>query len=143
MRKEEMTWGAMLLEAVGIVSAVIYLGLQVFYGLSYGLTVQSILMNIVTMMLLYAVFTMLSIYPEWVNRLNKEVCSGDVRKYTVRMVRIEKLFLVESLLLTSICDVLGKVLPHWYTAVVIVIMVAVASYYEYRIIRIIREKYRK
>lgn len=143
MRKEEMTWMAMLAEAVGLVSAVIYLGLQIFYGVSYGISVTGILMNVVTMLLIYAILTMLTIYPEWVNGLSKEVCSGRIRKYTIRMVRVEKIILIEILLLTSICDVMGRVLPPWTTAGVIVGMVAVAVYYEYRIIRILREQYKK
>ena len=32
MRREEVTMADMLLEAVGIVSALIYLGLQIYYG---------------------------------------------------------------------------------------------------------------
>lgn len=143
MRKEEMTWMAMLAEAVGLVSAVVYLGLQIFYGVSYGISVTNILMNIVIMLLIYAILTMLTVYPEWVNGLSKEVCSGRVRKYTIRMVRIEKIILIEILLLSSICDVMGRLLPPWTTAGVIVVMVAVAVYYEYRIIRILREQYKK
>lgn len=143
MRKEEMTWMAMLAEAVGLVSAVVYLGLQIFYGVSYGISVTNILMNVVIMLLIYAILTMLTIYPEWVNGLSKEVCTGRVRKYTIRMVRIEKIILIEILLLTSICDVMGRLLPPWTTAGVIVVMVAVAVYYEYRIIRILREQYKK
>lgn len=143
MRKEEMTWMAMLAEAVGLVSAVVYLGLQIFYGVSYGIPVTGILMNVVTMLLIYAILTMLTIYPEWVNGLNKQVCKGSVRNYTIRMVRIEKIILIEILLLTSICDVIGKRLPPWTTAAVIVVMVTVAVYYEYRIIRILREQYKK
>lgn len=143
MRKEEMTWMAMLAEAVGLVSAVVYLGLQIFYGVSYGISAVDILMNVVIMLLIYAILTMLAIYPEWVNGLSKEVCIGRVRKYTIRMVRIEKIILIEILLLTSICDVMGRLLPPWTTAGVIVVMVAVAVYYEYRIIRILREKYKK
>lgn len=143
MRKEEMTWMAMLAEAVGLVSAVVYLGLQIFYGVSYGISAVDILMNVVIMLLIYAILTMLTIYPEWVNGLSKEVCTGRVRKYTIRMVRIEKIILIEILLLTSICDVMGRLLPPWTTAGVIVVMVAVAVYYEYRIIRILREQYKK
>ncbi len=143
MKRNEMTWQAMLAEAVSLVSAVIYLGLQIYYGVSYGVSVVNIIMNIVVMLLVYAGFTMLGIYPERVNGLTKEACSGDVRKYTIRMVRIAKFIFVAGLLFTSICDVMGKELPAGYTVGVIFFMVAVALYYEYRIIRILRERYKK
>ncbi|MCI5872510.1 MAG: transglycosylase [Clostridiales bacterium] len=143
MKKNEMTWQAMLTEAVSLVSAVIYLGLQIYYGISYGVSAINIIMNVVVMLLVYAGLTMLGIYPERVNGLTKEACSGDVRKYTIRMVRIAKLIFVSGLLFTSICDVMGKELPAGYTVGVIFLMVAVALYYEYRIIRILRERYKK
>lgn len=143
MKKNEMTWQAMLTEAVSLVSAVIYLGLQIYYGISYGVSAINIIMNVVVMLLVYAGLTMLGIYPERVNGLTKEACSGDVRKYTIRMVRIAKLIFVSGLLFTSICDVMGKELPAGYAVGVIFLMVAVALYYEYRIIRILRERYKK
>lgn len=143
MKKNEMTWQAMLTEAVSLVSAVIYLGLQIYYGVSYGVSAITIIMNVAVMILVYAGFTMLGIYPERVNGLTKEACSGDVRKYTIRMVRIAKLVFVAGLLFTSICDAMGKELPAGYTVGVIFLMVAVALYYEYRIIRILRERYKK
>lgn len=143
MKKNQMTWQAMLTEAVSLVSAVIYLGLQIYYGISYGVSAINIIMNVVVMLLVYAGLTMLGIYPERVNGLTKEACSGDVRKYTIRMVRIAKLIFMEGLLFTSICDVMGKELPGGYTVGVIFLMVAVSLYYEYRIIRILRERYKK
>lgn len=143
MKKNEMTWQAMLAEAVGLVSAVIYLGLQIYYACSYAVSAMNVIMNIAVMILVYTGFTMLGIYPERVNGLTKEACSGDVRKYTMRMVRIAKLIFVGGLLFTSICDVMGKELPAGYTVGVLFAMIAVALYYEYRIIRILRERYKK
>lgn len=143
MKKNEMTWQAMLAEAVGVVAAVIYLGLQIYYGVSYGVSAVNIIMNVAVMLLVYAGFSMLGIYPERVNGLTKEVCSGKIRKYTIRMVRSAKLIFVGGLLFTSICDVMGKELPAGYTVGVIFLMAAVALYYEYRIIRILRERYKK
>lgn len=143
MKKNEMTWAAMLAEAVGIVSALIYMGLQIYYGFVYGAQVINIGMNVAAMLLVYAGMTLLSVYPERVNGLTREVCSGDVRKYTIRMVRAAKLIFVEGLLFTSICDVMGKQLKAGYSLVVVVLIVAVVAYYEYRIIRIIRHHYKK
>ena len=138
-----MTWLAMLAEAVAIVSGVICLGLQVYYGLSYGADLFQMAMNIAAMLLVYAGLTVLTIYPERVNGLTREVCSGDVRMYTVRMIRVAKLIFVEGLLFTSICDVIGIEINAGYSLVVVVLIVAVAGYYEYRIIHILREQKKK
>ena len=42
MRKDEMTTTDLLLEAVGIVAAFVYLGLQIYYGIIYGAELISI-----------------------------------------------------------------------------------------------------
>lgn len=143
MKKEDMTWSAMLAEAVGLVSTLIYLGLQIYYGVSYGVKAVNIVLNILMMVLIYAGLTMLCIYPEWVNGLHREVCVGDVRKYTLRMVRIEKIAIVLGVLFASVFDVIGKVLSAWYAVVIVGFMIVVTVYYEYRIIRILRDIYKK
>ena len=143
MKKNELTWAAMLAEAVGLVSALIYLGLQIYYGMAYGADIFDIVMNVAAMLLVYAGLTLLCVYPERVNGLTREVCSGAVRKYTIRMVRAVKLIFVEGLLFTSICDVMRKQLKPGYSLIVVVLIVAVALYYEYRIIRIIRRQNKK
>ena len=143
MKKNELTWLTMMIEAVGVVSAIIYMGLQIYYGIAYSVDFMNIAMNVVAMILVYVGLTLLAVYPERVNGLSKEVCSGDIRKYTLRMVRLAKLIFVEGLLFTSICDVMGKQLNSGYSLVVVVLMVAVAFYYEYRIIKILRNQYKK
>lgn len=142
MKKEDMTWGVMLAEAVGLVAALIYLVLQIYCGVSYGVKSINVVLNILMILLIYAGFTMLCIYPEWVNGLRKDVCTGDIRKYTLRMVRSEKLVVVLGVLFASIFDVVGKVLSGGYAVAVVGAMLAAAAYYEYRIIRILRELYK-
>ena len=143
MKKSEMTWREMLVEAVGLVAAIVYLGLQIYYGFAYHVSVTKVLLNLIVMILVYAGFTMLGIYPERVNGLTKEACTKQVRMYTIRMVRVAKLIFVGGLLVTSICDAMGKELPAFYTVAVLVLMVVTALYYEYRIIRLLRERYKK
>ena len=143
MRKNDMSWPAMLAEAVTIVSGIIFLGLQVYYGLSYGTDPFQLVMNVAAMLLVYAWLTVLTFYPERVNGLTSETCSGTVRIYTVRMVRLAKLIFVEGLLFTSICDVIGIEVNAGYSLVVVALIVAVAGYYEYRIIRILRDQQKK
>lgn len=140
MKRDELTWPAMLAEAVGIVAGLVYLGLQIYYGIAYRVNGFTMLMNVAAMVLVYAGLTMLCVYPERVNGLTPEQCSGDVRRYTIRMARICKLIFVCGLCFTSICDVLGKELKPGYSLIVVVLIVAVAAFYEYRIIRILRNR---
>lgn len=80
MKKEDMTTIDLLLEAVGIVSTLLYLGLQIYYGISYGANLVTVLMNGAVLVLVYLGLTMLTVYPERVNGLTKETCSGQVRR---------------------------------------------------------------
>lgn len=143
MHRSEMTWQAMLAEAVGIVSALVYLGLQIYYGIVYDVHLWNVVMNVAAMVLVYAGLTLLCVYPERVNGLPKEVCSGTVRTYTIRMVRIVKLIFVLGLLFTSICDVMGRQLNTGYSLVVVVLIAIAALYYEYRILKILRSRNKK
>ena len=140
MRKDEMTTTDLLLEAVGIVAAFVYLGLQIYYGIIYGAELISILMNGVMLILVYVGLTLLCFYPEKVNGLTKEACTGKVRIYTIHMVRAVKLIFVISLLFTSICDVMGVQLNGGYSLVAVVLIVAVTVFYEVKIIRRLRKR---
>ncbi len=140
MKKEDMTTIDLLLEAVGIVSTLLYLGLQIYYGISYGANLVTVLMNGAVLVLVYLGLTMLTVYPERVNGLTKETCSGQVRRYTIHMVRLIKLIFVTGLLFASICDVMGHEINSGYSIIVVVLVVLVAVYYEWKIIRILRKK---
>ena len=83
MKKNEMTWQVMLIEAVGIVSAIAYLGLQIYYGIAFHVNPVNLMMNLVFMILVYVGLTLLAVYPERVNGLTREVCSGKIRQYTL------------------------------------------------------------
>lgn len=89
---------------------------------------------------MYLGLTMLTVYPERVNGLTKETCSGQVRRYTIHMVRLIKLIFVTGLLFASICDVMGHEINSGYSIIVVVLVVLVAVYYEWKIIRILRKK---
>ena len=140
MKKEEITMADMLLEAVGIVSGIIYLGLQIYYGTLYGVSPFTILMNAAVLILVYIGLTLLSVYPERVNGLSKEICTGKIRKYTVHMVRLVKLIFVLGLLFASICDVLGHQINSGYSIIVVVLVIITVLYYEGKIIHILRKK---
>lgn len=53
-----------LLEAVGIVAAMIYLGLQIYYGIVYGVSFTGIILNAAILLLVYIGLTLLARYPE-------------------------------------------------------------------------------
>lgn len=139
MKKNEMTWKVMLIDAVGIVSAIAYLGLQIYYGIAFHVNPVNLMMNLVFMILVYVGLTLLAVYPERVNGLTREVCSGKIRQYTLRMVRMVKLVFVEGLLFTSVCDALGKELKQGYSLIIVVLIAAIAVYYEGRIIHILKQ----
>ena len=67
MRKEEVTIIDLLLEAVGIVSGLVYMGLQIYYSMIYGVNPVTIVMNGAVLILVYIGLTLLSVYPEKVN----------------------------------------------------------------------------
>ena len=60
MKKEEMTTVDFLLEAVGIVAAMIYLGLQIYYGIVYGVAFTGIILNAAILILVYVGLTLLA-----------------------------------------------------------------------------------
>jgi hypothetical protein len=138
LKKEEMTLMDLLAEAVGIVAGVIYLGMQIYYGIYYGVAVSHISMNVVMLLLVYVGLTMLSCYPEKVNNLDREACTGDIRRYTVRMLRTVKLIFILSLLFTSVCDVMGYEITSWCSVLVVILILATVFYFEGRIIRMLR-----
>ena len=140
MRKEEVTIIDLLLEAVGIVSGLVYMGLQIYYSMIYGVNPVIIVMNGAVLILVYIGLTLLSVYPEKVNGLTREACSGLVRKYTIHMVRLVKLIFVLGLLFTSICDILGHQLNSGYSMIVVILVVVTVVYYEGKIIHILRKK---
>lgn len=135
-----MSTAELLLEAAGIVSAVLYIGLQIYYGILYGSGFLHICLNAAVLLLVYSGLTLLAVYPERVNGLTKEACTGKVRKYTIQMVRSVKLIFVISLLFTSVCDIMGIELNAGYSLVVVVLIVAVALLYENKIIRILKRR---
>lgn len=135
-----MTTAGLLAEAVGIVAGFVYIGMQIFYGISYGVAAKNILLNIVMLLLVYAGLTLLARYPERVNGLPKDKCSGVVRKDTLRMLGGVKLIFILSLLGTSICDVMGIEISSWYSVAVVLLIVGTVFYYEGKIIHFIRKK---
>lgn len=115
------------------------MGLQVYYGIVYGAGAVRIVMNVLILILVYMGLTVLAIYPERVNGLPREVCTGAIRRYTIRMVELIKLVFVLSLLFTSICDALGYRVDAAYSLIVMGLILVVAVVFEVKIIKILRK----
>jgi hypothetical protein len=140
MRRRDMNTFELYAEAVGIVATLLYIGLQIYYGFAYGQNPLIVGRNVLAMILVYVGMSLLECYPERVNGLLPSQCTGNIRKYTIRMVRTAKLIFTGSLLLTSVCDAMGHELNDGYSVLVVILIVVTAIYYEYKIIKLIRKK---
>lgn len=138
MRKEDLNVGNVICEAVGIVATLVYVGLQIYCGVLYNVDVMTIFMNIVMLLLVYVGMTMLECYPEKVNRLDVEICVGDVRRLTIQMVLNIKLIFVVSLLFAAICDVMGREVDGAYSLISVGLMILLAVLYEVKIFKILK-----
>ena len=137
MKKNHLSTETLVFEIISAIAALFYMGLQVYYGIVYGAGAVRIVMNV--LILVYMGLTVLAIYPERVNGLSREVCTGAIRKYTIRMVELIKLVFVLSLLFTSICDALGYRVDAAYSLIVMGLILVVAVVFEVKIIKILRK----
>lgn len=138
MRKEDLTVPAILAEAVEIIVGLVYIGLQIYYGVVNHIPPYRFICNIVGLLLVYAGLTVLSNHPEQVNRLAPEVCVGKVRKYILRMLRLIKLVFVVGLMVPCVGDAIGIELKDAYSLIVIFAIILIAVWHEYKILLVIR-----
>ena len=139
MKKDDMTVPVLLLEAVTIVFGMIYIGLQIFYGVRYQVEIYKVICNIAALLLIYGGLTLLSVYPEKVHRLPKELFTAQIRRYPLWMVRVLKYIFVASMMIPCLCDVLGVDLNGAVGLVVVILVIIVVAYYETKIIQIIKQ----
>jgi hypothetical protein len=140
MKKEDWTVPALLLEAVTLILAFVYIGLQIFYGLYFHVAVYKFLLNVFAMVLIYAGLTLLGVYPERIHKLPEGAFTPQIRKLTLRMVRLVKFIFVAGILVPCVFDALGIELLDAASLVVIGLMLIVTIYYECRIIHILRKQ---
>lgn len=139
MKKNHLSTETLVFEIISAIVALFYMGLQVYYGIVYGAGAVRIVMNVLILILVYMGLTVLAVYPERVNGLSREVCTGAIRRYTIRMVELIKLVFVLSLLFTSICDALGFRVDAAYSLIVMGIILVIAVVFEVKIIKILRK----
>ena len=135
MRKEDLSVAALFLESITIILGIVYMGLQIFYGFYYHVPPYKFILNLLVMILVYAGLTLLSMYPEKINSIPRQVCKGRVRKYSLWMVRLIKAIFVVSLLIPSVFDVIGIGIQSVYSWIVIGLIFVIAGYCEYHIIQ--------
>lgn len=140
VKKEDLSVGALLLEAVTIVLGIGYIGLQIFYGVRFHIEPYRFIWNVLALVLVYAALLLLEIFPEKVNRLTPEMFTPRVRRYTLRMLRWIKLVFVAGLFIPSVSDAFGLSLMDAASLIVVALIVILAIYYEYRIYRVLREE---
>ena len=136
MKKEDLTVPAILAEAVGILLCILYIGLQIFYGINYHVAPYKYICNIV---LVYAGLTILSNHPERINRIPAQMCVGKIWIYSLRMLRLIKLIFVVGLMIPCVADVIGRQMQDVYSLIIIGLLLLVTIYYEYKIILTIRK----
>ena len=135
MRREDVSVVALLLEAIDLILGLVYIGLQIFYGLYYHVPAYKFILNLLAMILVYAGLTLLALYPEKINSIPRQVCQGTIRKYSLWMVRLVKTIFVVSLLVPCVFDAMGVGIRSVYSIIVIGLILVVAGYCEYRIIQ--------
>lgn len=138
MRREDWPVLALLAEAVSIILEIAYIGLQIFYGITYHISPYTLILNLAVGILVYAGLTILALYPEYINRIPVEECVGQVRLLSMRMVRVIKLIFVVGLIVPCLFDVFGLYMPNAYNVVVMGLIFIVGVYYETKIIQILR-----
>ncbi|MCM1235203.1 MAG: hypothetical protein NC489_34315 [Ruminococcus flavefaciens] len=138
MRKEDLTVPALLAEAVTLILGIVYIGMQIYYGISYHVAPMQFLYNIISIILVYLLLSILSCYPEKINRLPKAMCTGKIRTFSVRMVRLVKMIFVIGLMIPCVADVAGTEIRDAFSLVVIFAILFIVVYYEARIFYEIR-----
>lgn len=139
MRKEDLNVPAIIAEAVEIIVGLIYIGLQIYYGFANHVPPYKFICNIVGLILVYTGLSIASNHPERVNRIPAEMCVGEVRKYTLRMLRVVKFVFVAGLMIPCIWDVVGMEMKEGYSLIVPGMILLIAVWYEYKILLVIRK----
>lgn len=140
MRKEDLTVPAIFAEAVTLLLGLVYIGMQIYYGVTYHVAPENFICNVLGIVLVYAGLSALSCYPEKINRLPEEVCTGKIRTCSIRMVRLVKMIFVTGLMVPCVADVAGTEIRDAFSLVVIALILLVVCYYEARIIHELRKK---
>lgn len=90
------------------------------------------------LLLVYIAITWLQHYPEKLNHIAAELCVGNIRKYSLRLLTFVKLVFTAGLLVPCVCDAFGIAIRDVYSLIMIGLILVVTAYYEYRIFQEIK-----
>lgn len=139
MKGSDWTNGAIIIETITAICAVVYLGLQVFCTVYYGLPVIKPLLNIAILALVYLGMTLLLAHPEKICQIPPQLCKGKVRKDCLWMIRLIRLIFVASLLIPGVADAMAVKIRTAYSAIVIFTILGIAFFFLHRIYNDLRQ----
>ncbi|SER46358.1 hypothetical protein [Lachnobacterium bovis] len=137
MNKRDMTKFDKFVEAICALLLLVSISLQVVFCVIHSLSIFSLVINILIIVLIYMGLSILSCYPERVNAIPAEICLGNIRRYSIKMIRYAKFIFIASLVVPEVCDLLEYNLGQWYSFVVVVAILAEIIFYEVKIIKLI------
>ena len=140
MKKNAMSTRAKVCEGIIVLLGLVYIALQLYYGVIYHISPTKYILNIVVIGLVYALLTWLYFHPWRINRLTEQTCTGEALRMSHHMIQAEKLVFLLGLLVPCVCDVIGFEMKEAYSAIVIFLIIAVGVYYEWRIVQAIRKE---
>lgn len=129
---------AIAVETVVVLCLMVYAGLQIYYGICYDIPPVKYILNVMIIVLIYALLSFLQFNPELVNRLPAELCTGRIRHWSLWMLRWVKLIFIGSLLIPCIADAAGITIRSSYSAIVIMLLILFVVYFECRILNEIK-----
>ena len=74
MRKRDITVVSAVMEAMSIIFAIAYIGLQIYYGVYYHVQPFKFIANILVLVLIYFGISWVQFYPEKLNHIPASVC---------------------------------------------------------------------
>ena len=64
MKKEDLTVPAIFAEAIGMILGIVYIGLQIYYGIAYKVAPYKFICNIAGVVMIYVGLSLVSCQPE-------------------------------------------------------------------------------
>lgn len=140
MNRLNMSKRAKIVEAIIIAIMLIYISLQIIYGIRYHIPPLSFIINIMAVVVVYGLESYLYVYPWKMNRLSEEECVGNVRKYSLHLIQAIKFVFNAGLLVPCIFDIKGIELKEGFSVILIFLLIIIAVCYEWKIFQELRSK---
>ena len=138
MKRSDLTIPAIIIDTVTAVCLLVYIALQVFYGLYYHVSPSGYLLNVAIVLLIFGALSYLLTIPEVLNHLAPDQCVGKIREYSLGLLRMARFIFLAGLLIPCVCDALNIGIRSSYSGIVVLLLIAVVLYYESKIINELR-----